>query len=93
VKRLDPLENQTDTRSGLGSLRDSELDALLDALKEEDEAVRNAKWAALSLCPKSERALAEIIAEIVEHSVSAVMRPFWSDELRPRTTGATGRDG
>ena len=65
--RLDRLEDRADSRRDLAVLETGELEALLDALKEEDQAVRDAKFAAIKLLPQSERALAEAMAELMEH--------------------------
>jgi hypothetical protein len=64
--RLERLEDRGHDRSGLGVLQDNELEALLDALKEDDPAKRGALLAAIELCPQSEQALVEVIAELKE---------------------------
>jgi hypothetical protein len=65
--RLERLEDRGKVRPGLGLLQETELEALLEALKEEDQAARDAKFAAIELRPESERALAEFMAELAEH--------------------------
>ena len=67
--RLDRLEDRGHARRGLAVLDTNELQALLEALKEEDPAARNAKLAAVELRPQSEQALAEVIAELEEQGV------------------------
>jgi hypothetical protein len=63
-KRVDRLEYRGHARRGLAVLETSELQALLEALKEEDRATRDAKLAAIGLRPESEGALVEFIAEL-----------------------------
>ena len=65
--RILRLEEHSPPRRGLAVLDTSELQALCEALKEEDQATRDAKFAAIELRPESERALAEFMAELTEH--------------------------
>lgn len=62
------LEEHSPPRRGLAVLETSELQALCEALKEEDEAKRDAKLAAIELSLQSQQALAEFIAELKEHN-------------------------
>lgn len=64
--RLDRLEDRRHAQRGLGVLQDSELEALLEALKEQDPAARNAKLAAVEPRPQAEQALAEVIVGLME---------------------------
>ena len=66
--RVERLEERTPAHPGLAVLEAHELVALVAALQQKNPAVREARLAAIDLCPRSEQALIDFIAHMQEQS-------------------------